>query len=173
VAGWNLYRAKGPVVAEGVGGGSSGPVKVNDDLIAGKSPFTFVDAPLENGEDYYYWLEGLEVNGRTFLQGPVDAVPEPDYGKATFALAQNYPNPVRGATSIVFAVPGDEYATLTVYDLRGAVVRRLWEGAAAAGGHRVTWDGTADDGSPLPPGVYLYQLEAGGRVAARKMVLIR
>jgi hypothetical protein len=171
VAGWNLYRAKGPAEAAPTYGGSSGPVKVNDDLIAGESPFTFVDTRLENGEDYYYWLEGLEGNGRAFLQGPVDAVPAPDYGKASFALAQNYPNPVRGATSIVFVVP-DGYATLTVYDLRGAVVRRLWDGTAAAGGHKVTWDGTADDGSPLPPGVYLYKLETGGRAAAKKLVLI-
>ncbi len=172
VVGWNLYRAKGPAAAEAVGGGSSGPVKVNDALIAGKSPLAFVDTPLENGDDYYYWLEGLEENDRASLQGPVDAVPAPDYGKASFALAQNYPNPVRGATSIVFVVP-DGRATLTVYDLRGAVVRRLWDGTAAAGGHKVTWDGTADDGSPLPPGVYLYKLEAGGRAAARRLVLIR
>ena len=171
VAGWNLYRAQGPAAVMPMSGGSSGPVKVNDDLIAGESPFTFVDAPLENGEDYYYWLEGLEGNGRAFLQGPVDAVPTPDYGKASFALAQNYPNPVRGATSIVFVVP-DGYATLTVYDLRGAVVRRLWDGTAAAGGYKVTWDGTADDGSPLPPGVYLYKLETGGRAAVKKLVLI-
>jgi hypothetical protein len=145
---------------------------VNDDLIAGESPFTFVDAPLEDGEDYYYWLEGVEGNGRSFLQGPVDAIPETDYGKATFALAQNYPNPVRGATAIVFVVP-EGHATLTVYDVRGAVVRRLWDGSAAAGGHKVRWDGTADDGSPLPPGVYLYKLEAGDRVAVKKLVLIK
>ncbi len=171
VVGWDLYRGKGPAAAEAVGGGSSGPVKVNDDLIAGKSPLAFVDEPLENGDDYYYWLEGVEGSGRRFVQGPVDAVPAPDYGKASFALTQNYPNPVRGATSIVFVVP-DGRATLTVYDLRGAVVRRLWEGAAAAGGHKVAWDGTADDGAPLPPGVYLYKLEAGGRTAAKKLVLV-
>lgn len=172
MAGWNLYRAKGPAAAEAAGGGSSGPTKVNDDLIVGTSPFSVVDEPLENGEDYYYWLEGVEENGRAFVQGPADAVPAPDYGKATFALAQNYPNPVRTLTTIVFVVP-DGYATLTVYDLRGAVVRRLWDGPAAAGGHKVTWDGTADDGAPLPPGVYLYKLEAGGRVATKRMVRAR
>ncbi len=172
VAGWNLYRAKEPTAAEAVGGGSSGPVKVNDDLIVGTSPFSVVDEPLENGEDYYYWLEGVEDSGRRFVQGPVDAVPAPDYGKATFALAQNYPNPVRGATTIVFVVP-DGSATLTVYDVRGAAVRRLWDGTAAAGGHKLIWDGTADDGAPLPPGVYLYKLEAGGKAATKRMVLAR
>ncbi|UCH77607.1 MAG: T9SS type A sorting domain-containing protein, partial [Candidatus Coatesbacteria bacterium] len=83
--------------------------------------------------------------------------------------AQNYPNPVRGATTIVFAVPEDTHARLLIYDVRGAVVRRLWEGPAA-GGHKLTWDGAADDGTPLPPGVYFYRLEAAGRTATRKMV---
>jgi hypothetical protein len=172
VVGWNLYRTTGPAEAVPSSGGPSGSVKVNDDLIKGDSPFAFVDAPLANGEEYRYWLEGVEAGGRSFLQGPVDAIPEADYGKATFALAQNYPNPVRGATSIVFVVP-EGHATLTVYDLRGAVVRRLWNATAAAGGYNVRWDGTAEDGSPLPPGVYLYRLEAGDRTAARKMVLVR
>jgi hypothetical protein len=172
MAGWNLYRAKGPAAAEGVSGGSSGPAKVNGELITGEGAFAYVDEPLENGEDYYYWVEAVEGNGRKSIQGPADATPAPDYGKASFALAQNYPNPVRGATTIVFVVP-DGPAALTVYDMRGAVVRRLWEGRAAAGGHRVEWDGKGDDGAALPPGVYLYKLEAGGRTAVKRMILIR
>lgn len=173
VAGWNLYRGKGPAAAVPVRGGSSGPVKINERLIVGKGPFVYVDEPLENGEDYYYWLEAVEGGGREFLQGPVKASPEADYGKATFALAQNYPNPARGSTTIVFVVPEDGDVKLTIYDLRGAVVRRLWDGRAAAGGHKVTWDGTAEDGAPLPPGVYLYRLETAGRETTRKLVVVR
>jgi hypothetical protein len=171
VAGWNIYRAEGKSAAAAPGGGASGPVKLNATLITGRAPFAFVDEPLENGEDYYYWLEAVEGNGRVLYHGPLSAVPEADYGKATFALARNFPNPFREATTIVFAVPGGP-ATLTVYDLRGAVVRRLWYGAAA-GGYNIKWDGTADDGAPLPPGVYLYRLEAGDRTAARKLVLLK
>ena len=171
VAGWNIYRAEGPSAAAIPGGGSSGPVKVNATLVTGRPPFTFVDEPLDNGEDYYYWLEAVEGSGRVLEHGPLSAVPEADYGKATFALTQNFPNPFREATTIVFVVPGGP-AALTVYDLRGAVVRRLWDGAAA-GGYNIKWDGTADDGTPLPPGVYLYRLDAGGRTAVKKSVLLR
>jgi hypothetical protein len=171
VAGWNIYRDEGPDAAAKPGGDSSGPIKINDALISGRTPFVYVDGGLENGEDYYYWLEAVEAGGRTRIHGPVAAVPEADYGKTTFALARNFPNPFRKATTIVFVVPGGP-ATLTVYDMRGAAVRRLWEGAAA-GGHDITWDGCGDDGAPLPPGVYLYRLEAGDRTAVRKLVLLR
>jgi hypothetical protein len=37
----------------------------------------------------------------------------------------------------------------------------------------VAWDGTGDDGAPLPPGVYLYKLEAGERTVVRKSVRLR
>ena len=171
VTGWNIYRAEGPSAAAVPAGGGGGPVKVNDVLISGRAPFVYVDGGLENGEDYYYWLAAVEGSGRVLEHGPLAVVPEADYGKATFALTQNWPNPFREATTIVFVVPGGP-ATLTVYDLRGAAVRRLWAGAAA-GGHNITWDGTADDGAPLPPGVYLYKLEAGGRTAVKKSVLLR
>jgi hypothetical protein len=171
LAGWNIYRAAGPDAAAKPGGGSRGPVKINDALISGRTPFVYVDGDLENGEDYYYWLEAVEGSGRALSQGPLAAVPAADYGKATFALTQNFPNPFRDATTIVFVVPGGP-ATLTVYDLRGAAVRHLWEGAAA-GGRNINWDGCGDDGAPLPPGVYLYRLEAGGRTAVKKTVLLR
>jgi hypothetical protein len=171
VAGCNIYRAKGPNAAAAPGGGASGPVKVNGRLISGKSPFVYVDDGLTNGKDYYYWLEAVEGSGRTGSQGPVAAVPEAEHGEATFALTQNFPNPFREATTVAFVVPGGP-ATLTVYDLRGAAVRRLWEGAAA-GFRQVAWDGAGDDGAPLPPGVYLYKLEAGERTAVKKLVLVR
>ncbi len=173
VVGWNLFRGEGRAAAKAVGGGSSSPVKINERLIVGKGSFVYVDEPLQNGEEYYYWLEAVEGNGRVLSHGPVGAVPEADFGKATFALVQNYPNPFREATTIVFVVPKDGAATLTVYDLRGAAVRRLWDGAAAAGGHDVLWDGAGDDGAPLPPGVYFYRLEAAGRAATKKLVLVR
>jgi hypothetical protein len=144
---------------------------VNDALISGRAPLVYVDGELENGEDYYSWLEAVEGSGRALSHGPLSAVPAADYGKATFALTRNFPNPFREETTIVFVVPGGP-ATLTVYDLRGAAVRRLWEGNVA-GGRNVKWDGCGDDGSPLPPGVYLYRLEAGDRTAVKKLVLLR
>jgi len=170
MAGWNLFRAETEEASASPTGGGTSPVKINGEAIRGASPFAYVDASLVNGKRYRYWLEAVEENGRTRWHGPRLAVPQADYGKAAFALAQNYPNPVREETAIVFVVPENTYARLVVYDLRGAVVRRLWEGPAAAGGHKVSWDGAAEDGTPLPAGVYLYRLEAAGRTATRKMV---
>ncbi|MGD8717219.1 MAG: T9SS type A sorting domain-containing protein [Candidatus Zixiibacteriota bacterium] len=172
LSGWNLYRGEGRNAAAPPSGGETGPVRVNASLITGRSPFVYVDEPLVNGKVYYYWVEGVEAGGRSSGAGPAAACPRADYGKAGFALAQNYPNPFRARTNIVFAVPEEGNVKLTVYDLRGAPVRRLWAGPASRGGHAISWDGSADDGTPLPPGVYFCRLETATRAATRKMVIV-
>jgi flagellar hook assembly protein FlgD len=62
---------------------------------------------------------------------------------------------------------------LTVHDLSGRLVRVLYEGQRSAGEFSVSWDGTDIGGGPVGSGVYLYRLEAAGKVEQRKMTLIR
>ena len=45
--------------------------------------------------------------------------------------------------------------TLAVYDLRGRRVRTLREEEDMSGMYELRWDGTADDGSLVPPGLYV------------------
>lgn len=47
-----------------------------------------------------------------------------------------------------------------ISDLSGRRVRMLADFSAAVGRHEVTWDGRGDTGSLLPPGLYLYRVEA-------------
>ncbi|WP_457651676.1 T9SS type A sorting domain-containing protein [Rhodocaloribacter sp.] len=85
-----------------------------------------------------------------------------------FALEPNYPNPFNPVTTIRFALPEASEVRLAVYDLLGREVSVLAEGPYPAGAHTVTW--RADD---APSGVYLYRLEAGAFVSARRMLLIK
>ena len=43
----------------------------------------------------------------------------------------------------------------------------------APGEHRTAWDGRDGRGRPVPSGVYLARLEAGGRKAEQKLHVIR
>jgi len=42
-----------------------------------------------------------------------------------------------------------------------------------AGLHAVRWDGRDDSGRELSSGIYLYELQSGGRRVARKMSLLK
>lgn len=50
--------------------------------------------------------------------------------------------------------------TITVEDQNGNVVRTITSGAMEAGPQSVKWDGASDSGSPLPDGMYSYNVQA-------------
>ena len=49
---------------------------------------------------------------------------------------------------------------VVVYDLSGRPVHRLYKARDRSGPNQVSWDGRADDGTVVPPGMYLLRLEA-------------
>jgi hypothetical protein len=93
------------------------------------------------------------------------------------ALEQNYPNPFNPETSISFSVPGNEKEVtavrLSVYNMRGRLVKMLIDRKVEAGRHTVVWDGRDETGRQVSSGIYLYRLDAGDEVAVRKMVVLK
>ena len=90
-----------------------------------------------------------------------------------FELVQNYPNPFNPSTTITFAVPKAGEVKLSVYNLKGQLVRTLVSGPAAAGWHKVVWDGTNQQENQVASGIYVYSLESKDFRAHRKLVLAR
>ncbi len=83
------------------------------------------------------------------------------------------PNPFNPSTAISYELRAASFVSLRVYDTAGRLVATLVNGWREAGGHEVTFDGSA-----LPSGVYLYRLEASGSgttptTASGKMVLLK
>ena len=90
-----------------------------------------------------------------------------------FVLGANYPNPFNPATTIPVSVAaGAGDVDLTIYNVLGQPVRRVWAGSLAAGEHRLAWDGQDAQGQPVAAGVYLYRLQVGDQTRIRKMVKI-
>jgi len=102
---------------------------------------------------------------------PTDVEPRPVFANY---LAQNYPNPFNPGTTILFSLKAKGRVDVTIYDVRGRVVRRLLHEERAPGLHTdLEWDGTNDRGSPVASGVYFYRLTAPGFTQTRKMVLVK
>ena len=90
-----------------------------------------------------------------------------------FSLQQNYPNPFNSGTAIDLTLPGTADVGLAVYNLAGQKVATLLDGPLSGGAHAVAWDGRDNGGRALASGMYLYRLQAGDRVAARKLLLLQ
>ncbi|MCB5255749.1 MAG: T9SS type A sorting domain-containing protein, partial [Candidatus Cloacimonetes bacterium] len=85
---------------------------------------------------------------------------------------QNYPNPFNPHTNIFFSVKDiAESASLTIYNTKGQIVRRLFSGLPAKSELSLLWDGKDDSGKAVSSGIYLYRLQAGDFSQTRKMLL--
>ena len=115
------------------------------------------------------WLKsstvGIDCDCGKPLEGP--ALP------GAVVLHQNYPNPFNPTTTIAFSIAERAPATLAIYDLRGRRVRTLMNGEAAAGEHRLVWDGRDEHGARVGSGSYIYRLVVDGNTVTRRMVVVK
>jgi hypothetical protein len=96
----------------------------------------------------------------------------------TNRLEQNFPNPFNPETWIPYELAKDSSVMIQIYDLRGALIRRLDIGHRPAGRYTTRdraayWDGRNRLGEPVGSGVYFYRIDAGGFSDVRKMVIRR
>jgi N-acetylmuramoyl-L-alanine amidase len=91
-----------------------------------------------------------------------------------FVLYQNYPNPFNPGTTIRYAVPGNSYVRLDIYNVKGQLIRNLVSKNCVPGVHSVWWNGKDQEGKGVSSGVYFYRLTAeGGRSVSAKMLLVK
>ena len=76
-------------------------------------------------------------------------------------------------TTIRFALAEPRPVQITLFDLAGQRVAVLAQGPRGRGVHTVQWNGRDEDGRRVASGVYWYRLEAGNRLYARKLLLLR
>jgi len=109
----------------------------------------------------------------TLLTVPSGVGSEPDRLDASIGLHQNWPNPVRGGTNIVFRLPRDSAVELSIYNVQGRQVAQLFEGLRSAGANQLWWDGRNAAGDRLAEGIYFYRLQANGQAETKKLLLLR
>ena len=93
-------------------------------------------------------------------------------------LLPNYPNPFNPETWIPYRLAEDAFVSLTIYDQRGSIVRRLNVGHQTAAVYEsrskaIYWDGRNAVGDRVASGIYFYTLTAGDYAATRKMVILK
>lgn len=133
----------------------------------GASPFADLNSDGKMELIFYYGGQTIIVG----FGGTTSSAPAPTLERSS--LEQNYPTPFGTATTISFELAAPGRAVLTVYDLAGRRVATLLDREMPAGPHSVQWDGRGTGGARLASGMYVYQLEAGGRTTAKQTVHLR
>jgi hypothetical protein len=87
----------------------------------------------------------------------------------TFSIA---PNPARSAR-VSFGLPHAAQVELAVFDVGGRRIVQLERGSFAAGSYSRTWDGRAENGASVGPGLYFYRLKVGNEVRTLQAVRLK
>ena len=88
---------------------------------------------------------------------------------AEFALHAAYPNPFNPSTAISFDLPETEKVSLSVYDLKGALVGTLLNENKVAGFYQYRW--TPND--ELASGMYIFELKIRNETRHQKITYIK
>ena len=116
--------------------------------------------------------EYLLQHFREFTNTEVWEIPE-----AT-ALLPNYPNPFNPETWIPYRLAEATDVQITIYDIKGAIVRHLTFGHQLAGNYTdrtraAYWNGRNENGEAVASGIYFYQLRAGDYTATKRMLILK
>ncbi|MDE0014481.1 MAG: T9SS type A sorting domain-containing protein, partial [Candidatus Poribacteria bacterium] len=94
------------------------------------------------------------------------------------ALLPNFPNPFNPETWIPYQLAEPADVSLSIYDVKGLLVRKLRLGHQPAGVYQskvraAYWDGRNKLGELVASGVYFYTLTAGNFTSTRKMLILK
>ena len=89
------------------------------------------------------------------------------------SIRHAHPNPFNNSVSISFEMPNSKNVNLTIFDMKGRLIRQLSLGVLGIGSHKVLWDGKNDLGNNLPSGIYMAVLEIGDKFNVQKISLVK
>ncbi len=71
------------------------------------------------------------------------------------------PNPANPSVSFTLDLRRADTVSVSVYDLKGRLVRRVAQSGSGAGKLTISWDGTDAEGAEVASGVYLCRISGG------------
>jgi len=89
------------------------------------------------------------------------------------SLEQNYPNPFNPTTSIRYSIDEPGAVSLEIYNVKGQLVKTLYQGNADIGSHTLIWNGLNNYGNACSSGVYFYRLRTPKTTLVRKMLMLK
>jgi hypothetical protein len=113
-----------------------------------------------------YGLSVLDLAGML----PVDETP---MLSVPILQASNYPNPCNPETTISYSLPQAGNTSVSIYNIKGQLVRQLVNEKQTVGKHEVHWNGKDDQNQAVASGVYLYLISNGNEQLTNKMMLLK
>ncbi|MCF7920256.1 MAG: T9SS type A sorting domain-containing protein [Candidatus Cloacimonetes bacterium] len=89
------------------------------------------------------------------------------------AVIKCYPNPFNPETTLSFNLSENTETNLSIYNIKGQLVRELIKEELDQGNHSVVWDGHDATGKATSSGVYFVRLKTNDQDVTEKIMLIK
>ena len=149
------------------------PTAENDSLVI-EPPFQNTKIWGETGKErqreiYRVYLDFLDWFDRQDTVSTTFAV----VAEYMSSLDKNRYNPAEEELTIQFSLIKDERVRITVYNVAGEFVKKVFDKNVPAGKHQTSWNGTDKNGRQVGNDVYIILVEAGPLKEWHKVVVIR
>ena len=130
------------------------------DLVGGQPYVAGVSAVYDDGESQVMQYQFTPVNTGNIIPLVTE-------------LRGNFPNPFNPDTKIAFSLNKQSHVQITVYNIKGQLVRTLVDEERDANNYTVIWNGTDNNSKAVSSGVYFYKMKTDGYTSTRKMIMMK
>lgn len=137
---------------------------------------SYTDTVTQSGQ-YVYHVEAMyygDILSQPSPSATVNAVSNPnDVSALTYSLQASYPLPFSSQSNLRFSIKENTHTKISVYNVKGQLIRVLANAPMTAGNHELVWDAKDSTGKPVAAGVYYYKMQAGSFSATRKTIHVK
>ncbi len=137
-----------------------------------KEFFTYNESGQLTEEDVWMaplgtWIHSFQVV-YSYSPSQNDQIPNANYTHLAV-----YPNPFNPTTTIHYSVPKQTDLVIQIYNIKGQLVKTLYNDHQTVGTHLINWDGTDQNNSRISSGTYLVFMKSSEGVQTKKIVLLK
>ena len=86
--------------------------------------------------------------------------------------ASIYPNPMHGITNIEIQATAKSAVDVSIFNLKGQLVKELVSSEISKGNNTFIWDGKANDGRPVAKGIYFCRIISPNNLLTKKLIVL-
>jgi M6 family metalloprotease-like protein len=139
---------------------------------------TYTDPNVSEGSSYSYYVKAVYQNPTALspasntINITVNPTDTEDLIKVT-RLDGNYPNPFNPSTTVSFSLKSDAKVKLSVYNVKGELVKTLADEEMKAGRHSIIWNGTNLHNKQTAAGIYFLKMSTPDYTSNKKMIMLK
>ena len=155
--------------------------KTDDGLLgqgstSSSTSYEYLDEFVVPNTAYEYRLSDVDYNDIITYHATraitIEAIPEVSKIEK-FTVLPAYPNPFNPSTTIRYGLDVNSHVTVKIYDISGMLISTLINTEQAQGWHSIIWNGTNQQGTRVPAGLYFNKITSDNEVKTTKLMLLK